>query len=166
MSVFIGLIPYFNIILTVSLVYGLNPVLIGSQIAVESNFNPYAVSRAGAIGLMQIMPRTAEWLGFIDSGEEELLLDPVFNVRVGCHYNYWLKRYWAKKGFAGYKLLVLMLASYNAGPGRVRKALEGDELNVMRLPYETRHYIRKVTSSWAWYLLEACFKLAEGAKEE
>jgi soluble lytic murein transglycosylase-like protein len=66
--------------------YGIDPRLIMAQIEVESTFNPRAVSKAGARGLMQIMPDTgrqlARELGFTDYD----LFDPVTNVRMGIYY--------------------------------------------------------------------------------
>lgn len=104
---------------------GLDPLLVMAIIQVESTFNPYAVSRRGAAGLMQIIPDTAEQLGL------ENPFDPEANVEAGIRYLKWLN-----KVFKGNTKL--MLAAYNAGPTKV--------LNLGRVPRirETRRYIYRV----------------------
>ena len=87
--------------------HGLSFSLIKAVIKAESDFDPYAVSRSGARGLMQIMPETAKDLGIID------LFDPRENILGGTRY---LKMLLAQ--FQGN--LPLTLAAYNAGPERVR----------------------------------------------
>jgi soluble lytic murein transglycosylase-like protein len=103
----------------------LDPVLVMAIIQVESHFNPFAVSKRGAAGLMQIVPGTAEHLGLTDP------FDPDANVEAGTRYLKWLF-----KVFKGH--LKMTLAAYNAGPTRV--------LNKGRVPHikETKRYIAKV----------------------
>jgi soluble lytic murein transglycosylase len=99
--------------------------LIKAVIKVESNFDPYAVSRSGACGLMQIMPETANDLGIINS------FDPRENILGGVRY---LKELLAR--FQGN--LPLALAAYNAGPSKVQ--------SLKRMPpiEETRSFVRMV----------------------
>lgn len=123
--------------------YDVNPALIKAVVQTESGFNPDAVSRAGAKGLMQLMDDTARGLGVDDP------LDPAQNIDGGTRYlSYLLRKY------DGH--LAPALAAYNAGPGRVdRLGLTTNELVASRigeLPEETQRYIGKVLSAaqvWA-----------------
>lgn len=119
-------VPFANLISASARAHGVAPELVASVIAVESNFNPKAVSWRSACGLMQLLPQTAKRFGVRD------IFDPQQNIEAGTKY---LKELLVRYNGD----LTLTLAAYNAGPDRV-----GQYKNVP--PYrETRDYIRRVT---------------------
>ncbi len=89
-------------------VHGVDPALVRAIIHAESNFNPLARSRKGAMGLMQLMPKTAQDMGVND------LSNPTQNIEGGVKYLAWLL-----ERFNGD--ITLATAAYNAGPGAVSK---------------------------------------------
>ncbi len=92
------------------------PLLIKAQIQQESNFNPQAVSPAGALGLMQLMPSTAQYLGVTDP------IDPEQNINGGVKYLAEQYEHLAEiPGFSD--KISAALASYNGGRGYINKAL-------------------------------------------
>jgi soluble lytic murein transglycosylase-like protein len=105
--------------------YSVDPSLVKAVIHVESLFDTTAVSPKGALGLMQLMPRTAALVGVDDA------FDPWQNIRGGTRYlGYLLKRF---KGD-----LELSLAAYNAGESTVRR------YGGMPPYRETRSYVKRV----------------------
>ena len=92
--------------------HGLEVALVLAVIQIESGFNPQTRSSAGAVGLMQLMPRTAAALARRLGREGAAIDDPGFNVEAGCLYLELLR-----ERFGGD--LELALAAYNTGPYRV-----------------------------------------------
>ena len=101
--------------------------LVRAVVQVESAFNPRAISRVGAMGLMQLMPATAREFGVLNA------FDPVENIRGGVAYlRQLLDRYSNNEELA--------LAAYNAGPGAV------DKHNQTVPPYrETKNYVKQIS---------------------
>lgn len=95
----------------------LDPALVKAVIAVESSFQPNAVSVKGAVGLMQVIPETGERYGVVGDGTrsiEQKLRDPAINLRVGTRHLHYLLTLFADD-------LALALAAYNAGEGAVTR---------------------------------------------
>lgn len=117
---------YDGIIETASKKYGIDPALVKAVVRAESGYRPDAMSRAGAQGLMQLMPGTARGLGVSDP------FDPAQNIDGGVRY--------LKSQMDRFGDVKLALAAYNAGPGAVTK-YGGVP------PYkETQDYVNKVLS--------------------
>jgi soluble lytic murein transglycosylase-like protein len=117
---------YANIITTASKAYGVDASLVHAVISAESAYNRYAVSRTGAMGLMQLMPDTARRYGV------QNMMDPTENIHGGVRY--------LRDLLAMFKGRVdLAIAAYNAGENAVVRY--GHKIP----PYaETRHYVPKV----------------------
>ena len=123
--------PFQKIIIAAAARYNLDPDLIHSVIAIESNFNPKAVSPKNARGLMQLMPLTAQRLGVQDS------FNPEQNIEGGTRYLSDLLRKYKNN-------LTLALAAYNAGPDTV------DKYGHRVPPYlETMKYVQRITKTYA-----------------
>lgn len=132
--------------------YDVDPLLVLSIIKVESNFDDHAISRKGAIGVMQIMESTAMWISKkmkIPKYTKEMLYDSDYNIKMGTWYIEWL--------YDKYHNMDLTIVAYNAGPGNVDKWLSdrrysSDGKNLDVIPFEeTRNYILKVKFSYKVY---------------
>ncbi|TQK74075.1 soluble lytic murein transglycosylase [Brevibacillus sp. AG162] len=139
-------IKYEQQIVTASLKYEVDPHLVLAVIRSESGFATDRVSKKGAVGLMQIMPETAEWIvkeaGFRPK-DSQYLYDPVMNIEIGTWYlDFLLSRYDGD--------IVQVIAAYNAGPGKVNGWLASEQWDGTRetiedIPYgETRQYVQRV----------------------
>ena len=121
--------PYGELIQEASQRHSVDADLITSVIAVESNFNPQAISRRNARGLMQLLPETAARLGVKN------VFDPKENIDAGTRYlRELLQRYDND--------IVLALAAYNAGPERV------EEFGRVPPFRETQSYVRRVKRAY------------------
>ncbi len=131
---------------------GIEPYLVAAVVREESSYYPRAVSRAGARGLMQLMPATArpmaEHRGLAFAGGE-LLDDPRANLDMGTAFLGGLMREFSDPRLA--------VAAYNAGPARVRgwwqaRRTSDVEAWVEQIPFdETRQYVKRVMLSWEEY---------------
>jgi soluble lytic murein transglycosylase-like protein len=108
---------------------GLDPMLVMAVILAESGQDPAALSSRGAVGLMQVMPETAAWLGFPE------FADPATNLRAGCTYLRQLLDMFGND-------VELALAAYNAGPGAVRR------WGTVPRYRETQAFIKKVSEEY------------------
>ena len=124
-----------------------------SVIRIESRFDPLAVSRTGAKGLMQIMPSTekeiGERLGF-SVNPASSSFRPELNIRMGAYY------LWKQLEAFGWQPEIA-LAAYNAGPGNVKRWLRrwgmvDPELFVEFIEFpETREFVKRVLATQALY---------------
>jgi soluble lytic murein transglycosylase len=139
-------IHYKDIITQCSLKHDVDPFLITAVVRVESRFRPEAVSAKGAMGLMQVMPDTGNWIARelgIQGFDTEILYDPATNLDLGTWYLAFLLRECNGD-------LVCALAAYNAGRGNVSKWIQekrwnGTEEDLDSIPFpETRDYVKKV----------------------
>jgi soluble lytic murein transglycosylase len=136
--------------------YGLPVDLVFAVIREESSFDRYAVSRAGALGLMQLMPRTGAWIGKKIEGESYTrtdLLTPAKNIAAGS----WYLRYLLDRSDHS---IVASLASYNGGETRLggwKKTFgpAADPVLAVELigPMETRRYVKRVLDSMTAYAM-------------
>lgn len=126
--------------------HNIDPFLIAAIIRVETNYKYHLESSKGALGLMQLMPDTAEWI--VESTNlgphvQEDLLKVDVNINLGSWYLSWLKKHYNGN-------LIYAIAAYNAGQGNVNKwkqndVWDGSEEHINQIPFgETRHYVQRV----------------------
>ena len=131
----------------------LPPSLILAVIRAESSFRPAVQSHAGAQGLMQLMPPTAEWMaqqmGKTDFLPEDVW-NPEVNIAIGVFYLHWLINYYDGN-------INVALAAYNAGLGNVNRWLADPEfsqdgINLDVIPFrETYNYLQRVQQNQRIY---------------
>jgi len=139
--------------------FSVEPALMHAVIRQESAFDTKAISRAGARGLMQLMPATARQVARqlkVRHNKQKLLTDPVHNLRLGSAYLDHLR-----ENYDG--SLILAVAAYNAGPGNVNRwiRLNGDPREfstfdaidwIESIPFsETRNYVQRVLENMTVY---------------
>ena len=152
---FVYMWPYQEEILEYSAKNKVDPFLVAAVIKNESNFDSHAVSKAGAVGMMQIMPETGAWIAKqmgLTGFDNQQLYDPQTNIRLGCWYlgelEYEFQRNW-----------LLMMIAYNAGRGSTKKWMEDngwdyDFNRIEAIPYtDTRVYVKRVLQDRDKYYL-------------
>jgi len=120
-------VPFGSIIYSEAKKNDLPPELVAAVVNTESKFKPTARSQRGAVGLMQLVPKTGRWMGANN------LADPAQNIQAGTKY----LRYLSDR-FGGDQQKII--AAYNAGEGNVRR------FNGVPPFRETRNYVSKVRS--------------------
>lgn len=124
--------------------YGVPEYIVYAVIKTESDFNSSAVSNAGAIGLMQVMPSTFDWMCDLleEDYEQGMLYDPETNIKYGTYYLSYL--------YGIYARWPTVYAAYNAGMGTVDGWLRNgkysnDGISLTYIPYEeTRNFVETV----------------------
>jgi soluble lytic murein transglycosylase len=143
--------PYNDTVVKWSKEHEINPILVISLIRQESRFEPEIRSSAGALGLMQVMPETGEWIAEKIDLQDYSLINPEQNITLGTWFlNYTHEEYNSNS--------MLAIASYNAGPGNVSSWVKRFGFNdpdefVEKIPFgETKNYVESVFSNYWNYL--------------
>ncbi len=131
--------------------YDIDSALVASVVNSESGFKDDAKSQKGAIGLMQLMPSTAEWVAMKLNEEyrEECLYEAEYNIKLGTYYLSYLIKY--------FNDTELGLCAYNAGQGNViswlsNKEYSSDGKTLNKIPYkETKDYLNRVYKNYHYY---------------
>ncbi|MEB3829172.1 lytic transglycosylase domain-containing protein [Phormidium sp. CCY1219] len=143
--------PYLDPILKWSRANELNPLLVTALIRQESRFMPKIRSVVGAVGLMQVMPETGEWVADSIGLKEYDLDNPNDNIRLGSWFLSFTHRQYKNNS-------MLAVASYNAGPGKVAEWVDEFGLTdpdefVEQIPFpETKGYVINVFENYWNYL--------------
>ena len=146
--------PYYaELVVPVAQEYDFHPLFLYAVIRQESLFEGFIASRAGALGLMQIVPETGQHLAQLQGWPPEYatedLLRPLVSLRLGAAY-----LHQQRKTFNGD--LFAALAAYNAGPGNASRwyelAPQDPDLFLEVIPYEETHlYLRRIYENYAMY---------------
>lgn len=124
--------------------YDVDPKLVMAICKTESSFRSDAISNSGAVGIMQVMPKTAEWIAETNKFDYEYdyLFDVDYNAKIGCLYLVYLQN----------KLsLEWTIVAYNAGENMASRWIKNN-ISFDKIPYpETRNYLKKVLSNYNFY---------------
>ena len=129
--------------------YGLERALVFAMIKTESSFDPNAVSRAGAVGLMQITNKTGKYIAQKLGVEKYDLKNDNDNINFGCYYIKYL--------YIRFKNMDTALVAYNAGEGNVTlwlmdNKLSNDGKTLNSIPFEeSREYLNKINKNFEKY---------------
>jgi len=143
--------PFQETILKWSQQRQLNPLLVTALIRQESRFETEISSVAGAVGLMQVMPGTGQWVAEQIQLPQYSLSDPEDNINLGTYYLDYTHRQYNNNS-------LLAVASYNAGPGNVAKwvaryGFDDPDIFVEKIPFpETKGYVETVFENYWNYL--------------
>lgn len=152
---FVYMWDYQQDIVTYSKKNNVDPFLVAAIIKNESNFKHDAVSKVGAVGLMQIMPETGRWIAEqmgLENYQDSDLYQTRKNIRMGCWYVGELEHEFQHN-------LVLLMVAYNAGRGQTHEWMQenGWDYNfndIKSIPYsDTREYVAKVMQDRDKYYL-------------
>lgn len=124
-----------NLIVSTSNIHKVDPFLVGSLIYYESNFNTQAVSSAKAMGLMQLLHSTANYVSLDEKISKQDLHIPERNLKLGIAYLQYLSKLFNKD-------LDKMLMAYNWGPNHLNNALK----NKKAVPIAIKNYARNITA--------------------
>lgn len=147
-------LEYQNEVEAASEKYGVEESLIYAVIKTESNFDPDAVSSAGAIGLMQLMPDTFEWLQLYYADDNDYTVDDLTDYAVNIDYGVLLLSILLDM----YEEESSAICAYNAGLNRVNSWLANPEysddgVTLKYIPIEeTREYLEKVNTNKNVYI--------------
>jgi soluble lytic murein transglycosylase len=126
--------------------HNIDPFLIAAMIRVETNYKYHLESSKGALGIMQLMPDTANWIAQMMDMKNltpEDLLKADINIHLGAWYMSWLTKHYNGN-------MLYAIAAYNAGQGNVNQwknnnIWNGTEADIDHIPFgETRHYVQRV----------------------
>lgn len=146
-------IEYKDTIIKYSNEFEVNPNLVAAIIKQESKYNSRALSRKGAIGLMQIMPETGEWIAE-RIGMEEFTTDMLYNPEINIMMGAWYIDNLSCQFYGNYDLVI---AAYNGGSGNVTKWLSDerysqDGVTLKDIPFpETKKYLANVNRNLKAY---------------
>ena len=147
-------VRYRDLIEYYAAVYQLDPAYVAAIIKRESDYDPRAVSRVGAKGLMQFMPDTFDWVApncGISKKNQDAVYEPENAIKMGCY----LLNYICRK--MGTDDPILVACAYHAGWGNVqgwvqKYSTDGKTLTLSQIPKEdTRYYAGKVLNAYAIY---------------